>query len=94
METATWGDGKAILVEVADSGAGIAADDLFKIFEELYRGTNARSTEGSGPGLALVNRIVMLYGGQINVCSRQDNPCGTVFTVRLPEKRVRQVTKL
>ncbi|HET9912908.1 MAG TPA: sensor histidine kinase, partial [Anaerolineales bacterium] len=76
-----------IVVEVADSGAGIAADDLSKIFEELYRGTNARGTDGSGLGLALVNRIVMLHGGQINVRSRQDDPRGTVFTVRLPEKQ-------
>jgi two-component system OmpR family sensor kinase len=87
IEVRALEDGKAIVVEVADSGAGIAADDLFKIFEELYRGTNARSTEGSGLGLALVNRIVMLHGGQINVRSRQDSPRGTVFTVRLPEKK-------
>ena len=74
-------------MEVADSGAGIASEDLFKIFEELYRGSNARGTEGSGLGLALVNRIVTLHGGQIQVRSRQDGPHGTVFTVRLPEKR-------
>ena len=80
-------DGKAIVVEVADSGAGIASEDLSKIFEELYRGYNARGTEGSGLGLALVNRIVTLHGGQIEVRSRQDGPHGTVFTVRLPEKR-------
>jgi two-component system OmpR family sensor kinase len=86
IEVRALEDGKAIVVEVADSGAGIAAEDLFKIFEELYRGSNARSTEGSGLGLALVNRIVMLHGGQINVRSRQDDPRGTVFTVRLPEK--------
>ena len=77
-------DGKAILVEVADSGGGIASEDLARIFEELYRGSNARSTEGSGLGLALVNRIVSLHGGQIEVRSRQDGPRGTVFTVRLP----------
>lgn len=94
IEVRALEDGKAILVEVADSGGGIAADDLTKIFEELYRGTNARSTEGSGLGLALVNRIVMLHGGQINVRSRQDGPRGTVFTVKLPESSVKPVTKL
>ncbi len=77
-------DGKAIVVEVADSGAGIPSEDLSKIFEELYRGSNARGTEGSGLGLALVNRIVALHGGQINVRSRQDKPRGTVFTVQFP----------
>ncbi len=77
-------DGRAILIEVADSGAGIPVEDVSKIFEELYRGSNARSTEGSGLGLALVNRIIALHGGQIQVRSSQEEPRGTVFTVRLP----------
>ena len=87
VEVRALEDGKAVVVEVADSGAGIASEDLSKIFEELYRGSNARSTEGSGLGLALVNRIISLHGGQIQVRSRQDGPHGTVFTVRLPEAK-------
>jgi two-component system, OmpR family, sensor kinase len=85
VEVRALEDGKAVVMEVADSGAGISSDDLPKIFEELYRGTNARGTEGSGLGLALVSRIVALHGGQIEVRSRQSEPRGTVFTVRLPE---------
>ncbi|MGE5776017.1 MAG: sensor histidine kinase [Chloroflexota bacterium] len=77
-------DGRAILVEVADSGVGIPAEDVSKIFEELYRGSNARSTEGSGLGLALVHRIIAQHGGHIQVRSSQEEPRGTVFTVRLP----------
>jgi two-component system OmpR family sensor kinase len=87
VEVRALEDGKAVVVEVADSGGGIASEDLSKIFEELYRGSNARSTEGSGLGLALVNRIVLLHGGQIDVRSRQNGPRGTVFTVRLPEAK-------
>ena len=87
VEVRALEDGKAVVVEVADSGAGIASEDLSKIFEELYRGSNARSTEGSGLGLALVNRIISLHGGQIDVRSRQNGPRGTVFTVRLPEAK-------
>lgn len=87
VEVRALEDGRAVVVEVADSGAGIASEDLPKIFEELYRGSNARGIEGSGLGLALVNRIVTLHGGQIFVRSRQENPRGTVFTVRLPEGR-------
>lgn len=87
VEVRALEDGKAVVVEVADSGAGIASEDLSKIFEELYRGANARSTEGSGLGLALVNRIISLHGGQIDVRSRQNGPRGTVFTVRLPEAK-------
>ncbi|HET6595486.1 MAG TPA: HAMP domain-containing sensor histidine kinase [Anaerolineales bacterium] len=77
-------DGRSILIEVADSGAGIPAEDASKIFEELYRGSNARSTEGSGLGLALVHRIIALHGGRIDVRSSQEEPRGTVFTIRLP----------
>ena len=87
VEVRALEDGKAVVMEVADSGAGIPSDDLPKIFEELYRGSNARGTEGSGLGLALVSRIVALHGGQIEVRSRQTEPRGTVFTVRLPEGR-------
>lgn len=85
VEVRALEDGKAVVMEVADSGAGIPSEDLSKIFEELYRGSNARGTEGSGLGLALVSRIVALHGGQIEVRSRQTEPRGTVFTVRLPE---------
>jgi two-component system OmpR family sensor kinase len=87
VEVRALEDGKAIVIEVADSGPGISSDELSKIFEELYRGVNARGTEGSGLGLALVQRIVELHDGQINVRSRQEEPRGTVFTLRLPVKK-------
>lgn len=87
VEVRALEDGKAIVIEVADSGPGIPSDELSKIFEELYRGANARGVEGSGLGLALVGRIVELHDGQIVVRSRQDEPRGTVFTLRLPVKK-------
>ncbi len=80
-------DGRALLVEVADTGSGISEEDLPKIFEELYRGANARSYEGSGLGLALVLRIVSRHGGTVAVRSRTTKPGGTVFSVRLPFTR-------
>jgi two-component system OmpR family sensor kinase len=87
VEVRALEDGRAIVIEVADSGPGIPFDELSKIFEELYRGANACGIEGSGLGLALVQRIVNLHGGQIDVRSRQDEPRGTVFTLRLPVKK-------
>jgi two-component system OmpR family sensor kinase len=84
VEVRALEDGRTIVVEVADSGGGILAGDLSNIFEELYRGSNARGVDGSGLGLALVRRIVALHGGEIDVRSRQEEPRGTVFTVRLP----------
>lgn len=77
-------DGQFVVIEVADSGVGIPPEDLPKVFEELYRGSNARSTEGSGLGLALVKRIIALHNGTINARSSQAEPRGTVFTIRLP----------
>ncbi len=77
-------DGRRIQVEVADNGPGIAEDDLPRVFDELFRGTNARSLEGSGLGLALVRRVVERHGGEISVRSRQGETRGTVFRVILP----------
>jgi two-component system OmpR family sensor kinase len=86
VEVRALEDGKSIVIEVADSGVGIPTEDLSKIFEELYRGSNARSTEGSGLGLALVHRIALLHGGGVGVRSSQNEPRGTVLTLRLPRR--------
>jgi len=72
----------ALTVDVADSGPGIVEADLSHVFEELYRGENAKGVEGSGLGLALAKKIVECHDGQISVRSRLGH--GTVFTVRLP----------
>jgi len=87
VEVRALEDGRAIVIEVADSGPGIPPDELSKVFEELYRGINARGVEGSGLGLALAQRIVELHDGQIQVRCRQEEPRGTVFTVRLPVRK-------
>ena len=86
VEVRAMEDGRTIVIEVADSGAGIPPEDLSSIFEELYRGSNARGTEGSGLGLALVHRIASLHGGGVGVRSSQTDPRGTVFTLRLPRR--------
>ena len=86
VEVRAMEDGRAVVIEVADTGMGIPPEDVASIFEELYRGSNARSTEGSGLGLALVNRIASLHGGGVGVRSSQIEPRGTVFTLRLPRR--------
>jgi two-component system, OmpR family, sensor kinase len=73
-----------VQVEIADTGPGIPADELPRVFEELYRGSNARGREGSGLGLALVRRIVERHTGMVTVRSRRDGARGTVFAVTLP----------
>ncbi len=75
-------DGAAVVVEVADTGLGVPEDELPHIFEELYRGQEARGIGGSGLGLALVKAVVERHGGTVAIRSRSG--CGSVFTLRLP----------
>ena len=74
--------GRAVL-RVADTGVGIAAAELPRMFDRFHRVENvpARSNEGSGIGLALVHELVGLHGGTITAESTQNS--GTTFTVRL-----------
>jgi two-component system, OmpR family, sensor kinase len=85
IEVRAFEDGRWLIVEVADTGPGIPAEDLPRVFEELYRGSNARGFEGSGLGLSLVQRIIARHNGEVTVRSRSgQTPGGTVFAVRLP----------
>jgi PAS domain S-box-containing protein len=71
-------------LEVADTGIGIGEQDLPRIFERFHRveGARSRSHEGTGIGLALVQELVRLHGGELRVQSRQG--VGTSFFVRIP----------
>jgi signal transduction histidine kinase/CheY-like chemotaxis protein len=77
-------DGAAAEVSVSDTGVGIAASELPRLFERFHRveGAAGRSFEGSGIGLALVRELVMLHGGEITVDSELG--AGTTFRVRVP----------
>jgi len=74
---------KAELV-VRDTGTGIPAAELPRVFERFHRieGARGRSFEGSGIGLALVEELVRLHGGTVRVESEIGK--GTVFTVAIP----------
>ena len=71
-----------ILIEVKDTGTGIPADEVDRIFERFYRGTGALEKEGFGLGLSIAKRMVDVMGGQIGVKSEPD--AGSDFWVRLP----------
>jgi signal transduction histidine kinase/DNA-binding response OmpR family regulator len=77
-------DGGGAVVEVRDTGIGIPAAELPRLFERFHRveRTEGRSFEGSGIGLALVQELVRLHGGEISVESRLGE--GTAFTISLP----------
>ena len=82
IEIRAFEDSSEIVIEVADNGPGIPEDEVPHVWEELYRGKNARGIEGSGLGLTLVRSIIARHGGQVNLRSRSGQ--GTVFIIRLP----------
>ena len=84
LSLAPSADGRSVVVSVEDSGIGIAEDELPRLFERFHRveGAQGRSFEGSGIGLALVQELVKLHGGDITVTSRPEQ--GTTFRVTVP----------
>jgi two-component system OmpR family sensor kinase len=84
IEVRAFDDGSDIVIEVADTGAGIPEIEIAQVWEELYRGERARGVPGSGLGLPLVRAIIEKHGGSVELRSRPDQ--GTVFSVHLPAK--------
>ena len=80
LETAR--DGRWVVVRVADTGAGIAAEHLPHLFERFYRADPARSGGGAGLGLSIAHSLVTAQGGQIAITSTVGS--GTTVTVRWP----------
>ena len=77
-------EGPHAVLRVSDTGSGIAAAEMPRLFERFHRipATRSRSNEGSGIGLALVRELVGLHGGSITAGSTEG--AGTTVTVRLP----------
>ena len=76
-------DGRAVL-RVTDTGAGIPAAEIGRLFDRFHRVENvpSRSNEGSGIGLALVKELTGLHGGTVEATSTEH--VGTTFTVAIP----------
>ncbi|MEV0224687.1 ATP-binding protein [Streptomyces sp. NPDC050704] len=73
-----------VVFEVADTGSGIAEEDLPRVFERFWRAEKSRSrrTGGSGLGLSIVRQLVTAHGGTVTVTSERGT--GSAFTLRLP----------
>jgi signal transduction histidine kinase/ActR/RegA family two-component response regulator len=71
------------LLEIEDTGEGIAPDELAVIFEPFGQGASSRRRGGLGIGLNLVKRLVELHGGSVDVSS-EGRGYGSLFRVRLP----------
>jgi len=75
---------RRVSIHIEDTGAGIAAPDLHRVFERLYRADKSRSqiTEGTGLGLAIVKHLVHAHGGEVSAESELGR--GSRFTFTLP----------
>ncbi|WP_280398867.1 sensor histidine kinase [Nocardia carnea] len=75
-----------VLLEVADTGPGMAPEQAERVFERFYRVDDSRSrgSGGSGLGLSIVQALVAAHGGTVEVSSVPGR--GTTFTVRLPRE--------
>ncbi|MFE2973239.1 sensor histidine kinase [Streptomyces sp. NPDC059258] len=73
-----------VVIEVADTGSGIPADDLPHVFDRFWRAEKSRSrrTGGSGLGLAIVRKLVEAHGGTVEATSTEGE--GSTFALRLP----------
>ncbi len=74
-------DGGLVIVNISDTGMGIAEDEIDKVFEEFYRVDKSRSKdrEGFGLGLSIVKKIAQIHGAEIEVRSSVDT--GTTFSI-------------
>ncbi|MFN9163635.1 MAG: ATP-binding protein [Alphaproteobacteria bacterium] len=84
-------DGSGLVLEVRDTGFGIAMQDIGRVFEPFVQadGAMSRRHQGTGLGLAITRRLVELHGGAISVKSAPGE--GSVFTVRFPVERIEDV---
>jgi signal transduction histidine kinase len=71
-----------VILEVIDTGTGIPAAEIERVFERFYRRTESRKQEGFGLGLAIARRMVDVMGGEIGATSEEGK--GSTFFVRLP----------
>lgn len=86
-------NGETVLVEISDTGIGIPANEIDKVFDEFFRASNARRVErdGTGLGLSIAKQTIQRHGGHIWVES-QEGKC-TKISFTLPKYPLRQAEK-
>lgn len=84
VDVRVFGSEETAVIEVSDTGIGIADEERLHLFERFFRtsGATLAAVQGTGLGLAIVNAITESHGGTVGVESRVG--AGTTFVVRLP----------
>jgi signal transduction histidine kinase len=85
-------DADDVLLEVVDSGPGIAFDEQARIFDRFYRGRDRAEADGFGLGLAIAKRSIERAGGALTLASVPGAGCR--FTIRIPRARRGEATVL
>jgi two-component system, OmpR family, phosphate regulon sensor histidine kinase PhoR len=82
-------DGHKVVIEIEDTGVGIAEAELARIFERFYRVEKARSRDlgGTGLGLSIVKHLAHSFGGGVSVESKPG--VGSTFRVQLPRRQAK-----
>ena len=75
-----YADNDHIRITISDEGVGIPTDDVEKVFQSFYRGTNVKDYQGSGIGLFITGKIVHLYNGEITIKSEAGK--GTAISIQ------------
>jgi two-component system, OmpR family, sensor histidine kinase VicK len=94
IEVRLTGDPNVVQIQVKDTGAGIATDDIPHLFQKFYRVDNSttRTVGGTGLGLYICRKIVELYNGRIWVESQVGQ--GSTFFINLPRLNSQQAHDL
>jgi signal transduction histidine kinase len=94
VELRVRAEGDQVLFEVVDDGPGIAPDDLPQLFEPLFRADRTRNsaTGGAGLGLAIVQRLTVAHGGEVQAENRPGG--GARFVVRYPRRRAERTAEV
>lgn len=93
IQVQTRDDGEMVLVEISDTGIGIPAGEIDKVFDEFFRASNARKVErdGTGLGLSIAKQTIERHGGKIWAESQEGNGTKIMFT--LPKCPLNRITK-
>ncbi len=83
VEVTIFEDGSSLSVSITNTGSEIPAASQERIFQKFYQADESHASEGNGIGLAVVQKVVTLHGGSVNVDSRNGR---TAFTVSLPRR--------
>jgi signal transduction histidine kinase len=76
------GDERQVRIAIADTGVGIPADEVPRVFDRFFRASTSAVASGTGLGLAIAQTIAKAHGGSVSVTS--DVGVGTTFTLELP----------